>query len=186
MGSPAVFLDRDGTINEYVEYLGEPSKFKLLSRSAEAIKLLNKHGFKVIVTTNQAGVARGYFDEDTVKKIHLKMEKMLKKHSAVLDAIYYCPHHPDVGNSTYRKMCCCRKPEPGMIEQGARDFSIDLRRSYAVGDRIEDIIAGKKAGCTTILVLTGCGEQEKVKISSGKKPDIIANDLMDAVEWIIS
>lgn len=177
----AIFLDRDGTINEEVVHPEpdqfaprHPDEFKLILRVGEAIKLLNEAGLKVIVVTNQAGVARGYFTEEMVKKIHQKMKRELSKEGAFLDAIYYCPHHPDVG-------CDCRKPKPGMLKQAAHDLDIDLKRSYIIGDKMTDLMPGTKMGCKTILVLTGRGKSVK----TNRNVDYIASDLYAAANWIL-
>jgi D-glycero-D-manno-heptose 1,7-bisphosphate phosphatase len=177
----AIFLDRDGTINEEVVHPEpnqfaprHPDEFKLISKVGSAIKLLNDAGLKVVVVTNQAGVARGYFTEEMVIKIHQQMKRDLSKAGAFLDAVYYCPHHPDAG-------CYCRKPKPGMLEQAAHDLDIDLKRSYVIGDKMTDLIPGTNVGCKTILVLTGRGKYLKMK----ENIDYIASDLYGAAKWIL-
>ena len=122
-----VFLDRDGTIARDVPYCSRSEDFELLSGAAEGIKLLNEHGFKVVVVTNQSGIGRGYFTEKMLAEIHDKMITQLAEHGAHVDAIYYCPHHPD-------DKCECRKPKPKMVLQAARDLDIDLSQSYVIGD----------------------------------------------------
>ena len=182
----AVFLDRDGTINEEVEYLSDLKKFKLLPEVAPAIKLLNEHGFKVIVITNQAGVARGYFGEDKVKEIHQEMKRQLREKDAYLDGIYYCPHHPTEGIGEYKKNCWRRKPNPGMLEKAAKDFDLDLSQSYVIGDQLTDIKLGNNAGCETVLVLTGYGKESYRKKGNGKvRVNFVADDLEKAVGWIL-
>lgn len=148
----AVFLDRDGTIIEDVGYLKKRSEIKFLPRVSEAIKLLNESGFKVIVVTNQAGVAKGYFTEETVKEINQSIQKTLAEQGAYIDKIYYCPHHIEATVEEYRKDCYCRKPNPGMIEEAAFEFRIDLEKSFVIGDKISDIEAGQKVGCKAILL----------------------------------
>jgi D-glycero-D-manno-heptose 1,7-bisphosphate phosphatase len=125
MKRPAVFIDRDGTISEEVGYINHPSRLRLFPYSSEAIRMLNDNGWLAILVTNQAGVARGYFSEDLIKQTHERLETALREQSARLDAIYYCAHHPSVGEPPYRLDCDCRKPRPGLIEQAARDFEID-------------------------------------------------------------
>ena len=182
----AVFLDRDGTINEEVEYLSDLKKFKLLPKVAPAIKLLNEHGFKVIVITNQAGVARGYFGEDKVKEIHQEMKRQLRGKDAHLDGIYYCPHHPTEGVGKYKKNCWCRKPNPGMLEKAAQDFDLDLSKSYVIGDQLTDIKLGDNAGCKTVLVLTGYGKESyRKKGDCEVRVSFVADDLEKAVVWIL-
>lgn len=177
----AVFMDRDGTITEEMGYLKEPGKLRFIPRSAEAIRLLNERGILAIVVSNQSGVARGYFSEETVKKIHSKLKRLLKKEGAYLDEIYYCPHHPEFGPSKYRKDCNCRKPKPGMLLKAARRFNLDLKKCYVIGDKVEDIELARNVGARGILVLTGYGRRSSKRI----KPDYIAKNLYQAVEWIL-
>jgi len=178
----AVFLDRDGTINEEVGYLSKLEQLKLLPRSAAAIRMLNQRGIPVIVVTNQSGVAQGYFGEDFVQALHDCLQRQLNSEDAHIDAFYYCPHHPVEGLDPYRRVCACRKPEAGMLLQASRELRIDLSRSYMVGDVMKDVRAGKKAGTKGILVLTGYGVNEQIQEDS---PDYLAIDLLAAVEWII-
>lgn len=179
----AVFLDRDGTIIEDVGYPHERSKIKFLPGVREAIKLLNKNRFKVIVATNQSGVARGYFTEETVKEINRYIQESLVKGGAFIDKFYYCPHHIEGTVEKYRKECYCRKPDPGMLEEAAREFGIDLKTSFVIGDKISDIEAGHRAGCKTIFLAdikspdTGRGIDFM--------PDHVAPDLYEAVKWLV-
>ena len=168
----AVFVDRDGTIAKDVPYCSCPEDFELLPRVAEAIRLLNQHNFKVIVVTNQSGIARGYFSEGMLAKIHQKMRDELAKQQAFVDAIYYCPHHPD-------EHCPCRKPKPAMILQAVKEHYINLKNSFIVGDAPIDIEMGRIVGCQTVLLHQG---QSKLE---GKLPDYLATDLYQAVEWIL-
>ncbi|MFX1328704.1 MAG: D-glycero-beta-D-manno-heptose 1,7-bisphosphate 7-phosphatase [Promethearchaeota archaeon] len=169
----AIFLDRDGVINKEVNYLSDPNNFEFIEGSIEALKILRQKGFLLIVISNQAGIARGYFNEETLKRIHKRMINILKKKSAKLDAIYYCPHHPE-----YTGPCDCRKPNPGMILKAQLKYKIDLKNSYMVGDTIKDIQTGKAAKCKSVLVLTGYGEKEQKKISS-IVPDMIFKNLKE-------
>lgn len=186
-GCRAVFLDRDGTINEEVGYVNHLDRFHLLPGAGEAIRLLNQNGMKVVVVTNQSGVARGYFPESFVHLVHQEMKDRLRKEGAHLDGIYYCPHHPDAGEPPYRQKCRCRKPETGLIEEAIKDLEIDPSKSYMVGDRGADIEFGQKIGAKTILVLTGYGkgEWEFFKDEWKSKPDFVAEDLLKAVQWIL-
>jgi D,D-heptose 1,7-bisphosphate phosphatase len=179
----AVFLDRDGTINEDVGYLSRFDQLKLFPQAAEAIRMLNQRGIKVIVVTNQSGVARGYFGEDFVHEVHGLLQERLLLKEAHVDAFYFCPHHPTEGLDPYRQLCACRKPEAGMLLQASRDLHLDLSRSYMVGDMMKDVQAGRKAGTKGILVLTGYGASEKMKEDS--LPDYVASDLMAAIDWIL-
>jgi len=190
MTSPnrAVFLDRDGTINEEMGYINHIDRFTLLPGTAKAIRLINANGLKAVVVTNQSGVARGMFTESLVEEIHRKMEDLLRVDGAHIDGIYYCPHHPDFGPPEYRKRCHCRKPATGMIERACHDLGIDPIRSYMIGDRIIDVEFGHKIGAKGILVLTGYGKGELTYCDGQwrEKPDFIARDLYDAARWIIA
>jgi histidinol-phosphate phosphatase family protein len=146
-----VFFDRDGTIAKDVPYCSRPEQFELLPGAGKAIRGLNQAGFKVIIITNQSGIARGYFTEETLGKIHEKMRNDLAEYGAFIDAIYYCPHHPDDN-------CDCRKPKPGLILRAAAEHDIDLSKSFFIGDSDKDIEAGQAAGCRTVL-LSGAKEK---------------------------
>ena len=154
----AIFLDRDGTINEDIGYAAHPDEIAIYPYAAEAIRLLNDAGLKVIVVTNQSGIARGHLDEAMLARIHDHLRRELASQGARLDAFYYCPHHPRIGPAPYQTVCHCRKPQPGMLEQAARDHQIDLAASYVVGDKASDINLAANAGCRGILVKTGYGE----------------------------
>lgn len=165
----AVFLDRDGTINKYVGFLRNIDEFRLLPGVAEAIRAINESGYLAIVITNQPVIARGEVTCKQLQEIHNKMETLLGTKGAYLDAIYYCPHHPDKGFEgeipELKCECDCRKPKPGMLIRAAVDFNIDLRTSWMVGDGENDIKAGKAAGCRTALIGEADYSQE-VTISS--------------------
>ena len=184
----AVFIDRDGTISEEVGYLSELDQLRLISKSAEAIKLINESGLMAIVITNQSGVARGYFTEEMVNRVHEKMKKLLEKRDVHLDGIYYCPHHPEGVIEAYRKTCNCRKPAAGLLEKASKDHGINLAASYIVGDKLIDIELASKVGAKGILVLTGYGKDElkKIKDVTEMKPAYVADNLFDAAEWIIN
>ena len=156
----AIFLDRDGTINKYVGFLRKEEEFELLSGVAEAVKKINQSGYLAIVVTNQPVIARGEVTFSELENIHNKMETLLGKEGAYLDAIYFCPHHPHSGYEGEVKElkidCDCRKPKPGMLLKAAEDLNIDLNQSYMVGDGENDIKAGKAAGCKTVLLNTEC------------------------------
>ncbi len=187
MGYRAVFLDRDGTLNEEVGYVNHLDRFWLLPRTAQAVRLLNRHGFKTFVVTNQSGVARGYFPESLVHLVHQKMKDLLSAEGAVLDGVYTCPHHPDVGDGPYRQRCLCRKPGTGMIQQAMKEFDIDCSRSYTVGDRGVDVELSDRIGAKGILVLTGYGkgEWQYARPRWKARPAHVAADLYEAVQWIL-
>lgn len=182
----AVFIDRDGTISEEVGYINHPSRFRVFPYAAAAIKHLNDSGWLAIVVTNQAGVARGYFSEDMIKTVHGEMTKELEHGGARLDAIYYCAHHPSVGEPPYRFDCDCRKPKPGLISRAARDFNIDLAGSWMVGDRYSDVELARNAGVRSMFVLSGYGrgEWEHQRSSWTVQPHLVAENLLEAVRVI--
>jgi D-glycero-D-manno-heptose 1,7-bisphosphate phosphatase len=187
MGRVGVFLDRDGTLVEEVGYVNHPDRLKLLPRAAEAVRLVNRAGLPAVLVTNQSGVARGYFPEKLVEELHGKLERLLAAEGARLDAIYYCPHHPDVGPPGLRLDCECRKPRVGMLERAARDLGIDLARSYMIGDTFRDVACAQTAGTLAIMVETGYGRGElEYHPDRGRfVPDHRAADVLDAAAWIV-
>jgi len=180
MSQAAVFLDRDGTINEEMGYINHLSRFRLLPQTVPAIRRLNDAGVKVVVVTNQSGAARGYFPAGLVDEVHAYLKELLAAGGAHLDGVYACRHHPDEG-------CACRKPRPALIQQAARDLDLDLDRSYAVGDRYKDVETAANAGVKGILVLTGYGrgEFEYLGAEVSEQPVFVAKDLEDAATWIV-
>jgi D-glycero-D-manno-heptose 1,7-bisphosphate phosphatase len=181
---PAVFLDRDGTVIEEVGYLNRLDRVAFFPWSVDAIRVLNQAGFLVVIVTNQAGVARGYFDEALVGQTHALIDRRVREGGARIDAYYYCPHHPDAAVEAYREACDCRKPKPGMIHRAAREHAIDVARSFVVGDRWLDVRMGQAAGAKTVLVRTGYGLEEEAQ-PDGAAADAVADNLMDASAWII-
>ncbi|GAB4341628.1 MAG: D-glycero-beta-D-manno-heptose 1,7-bisphosphate 7-phosphatase [Candidatus Abyssubacteria bacterium] len=183
----AVFLDRDGTINEECGYLNHVDRLRLIEGAADAVRLFNEYGLKTIIVSNQSGVARGYFPESMLKALHEKLRGLLEAQGARLDAVYYCPHHPNAGEPPYRQACDCRKPNLGMIRRAEQEFAVLPRISYMVGDKLSDVEFGRKAGCKAILVLTGYGkgEWEYNRDKCSVEPDYVARDVLDAAHWII-
>ena len=183
----AVFLDRDGTINEQMGYINHLSRFRLLPGVGEAIRLLNEYGLPVVVATNQSGLARGYFPASLLDAVHAEMGRLLALAGAKIDGLYVCPHHPEAKEEQYRLDCSCRKPRTGLLEQAARELGLDLRRSYMVGDRWSDLRCGAAAGATPLLVLTGYGRGDLDYIGPGQaiQPAYVADDLTSAVHWIL-
>ena len=177
---PAVFLDRDGTLCEEVGYLNHVSRFRMFPFAAVALRRLNDSGYAVIVVSNQSGVARGYFPESLVQQVNQIMAQQLFEAGAKVDAVYYCPHASS-------ENCVCRKPKTGMLEQAVREHCIDLQRSFVVGDRHGDIRLAHNAGASGVLVRTGYGEGEIAWHSAewSVPPDFIADDLTEAVDWIL-
>jgi D-glycero-D-manno-heptose 1,7-bisphosphate phosphatase len=177
---PAVFLDRDGTIAEEVGYLNHSSRFRMFPFVAAAIRRLNQAEYPAIVITNQSGVGRGYFPDSLIHAVHELMTQQLAKEGAHIDALYYCPHKGDDG-------CLCRKPKPGMLQRAAREHNLDLPRSFVVGDRYGDIQLAHRVGARAVMVRSGYGEGE-IQWHSAQwpaPPDFIAENLADAVAWIL-
>lgn len=187
MGKAAVFLDRDGTINEQMGYINHLSRFVLLPSVGRAIGLLNRAGYLVIVVSNQSGVARGYFPLALVHTVHERMGELLAEEGARIDAVFFCPHHPDGKIEAFRRPCDCRKPRTGLIEQARRQFDIDMSGSCVVGDRMEDVEMAYRASLPGILVTTGygMGESEYILPEHAHKPVFVAEGLLDAVRWIL-
>ena len=187
MKSPAVFLDRDGTINEQMGYINHLSRFVLLPGVAEAIRLLNGEGYLVIVVSNQSGVARGYFPLELVHRVHQLMDNRLSEEGARVDGIYFCPHYSRGKVAEYAVSCRCRKPGTGLIERACRDFPIDLTHSFMIGDRITDMEFAYRAGLRGILVKSGYGrgDLEHQVPKSPFRPAHVAEDLREAVQWIV-
>ncbi|HEV8335553.1 MAG TPA: HAD family hydrolase [Candidatus Polarisedimenticolia bacterium] len=183
----AVFLDRDGTLAEEVGYVNHASRLRLLPGSAAALRRIREAGLLSVVVTNQSGVARDYFEEAIVHQAHERLRGLLAAEGTSVDAVYYCPHHPREGIPPYRQDCDCRKPLPGMLLRASRELGIDLARSYMVGDGVVDVGAGRAAGTTTILVLTGYGRGhfEHRRHLWTVQPDHVAEDLGAAVDWIL-
>jgi D,D-heptose 1,7-bisphosphate phosphatase len=180
----AIFLDRDGVINEEISFISKPEELILYDFTAAALRKINGSDYKAIVVTNQSVIARNLCTLEELKNIHNKMETDLGKEKARLDAIYYCPHHPDKGyageRSEYKVDCSCRKPKPGMLLDAAADFNLDLSTSFIIGDNDRDVLAGRSAHCTTVGVMTGFGLKR-----SAVRPDFFFENLAEAVDYII-
>ena len=184
---PAIFIDRDGTINEDIGYLAHPDELHVYSFAAEAIRLINAAGLPAILITNQSGIARGFLDEMMLARIHERLLNELARQGAYIDGIYYCPHHPRIGNEIYRKDCDCRKPKTGMLKQAAREHNITLTESYVIGDKSSDINLATNAGAKSVLVLTGYGADTYANVERFPCfPTFIAEDLLDAVRLILT
>jgi D-glycero-D-manno-heptose 1,7-bisphosphate phosphatase len=183
--SPAVFLDRDGTLVEEVGYLDRLERLQLFPYTTEALRILARAGFRLVVITNQAGVARGYFDEGFVQRANQHLVDRLADAGVTVDGVYFCPHHPDGTVERYRVACECRKPNPGMLRAAERDLAIDLSRSWVVGDRWLDVALAAGVGARGILVRTGYGETEAARPVDGVNPTAIAAHLLGAASLII-
>jgi D-glycero-D-manno-heptose 1,7-bisphosphate phosphatase len=183
----AVFIDRDGTINEDIGYVSKPEELIIYPWAPRAVRLINEAGMKAIVITNQSGVARGLYSEQTLQVIHQRMIDELAQSGAWIDAVYYCPHHPEVGDERYRIVCNCRKPRPGLLHKAAREHEIELASSYLIGDKVSDLELAQSAGVRSVLVLTGYGYQSLASLENLTiKPSIIAGNLLEAVKAILS
>jgi D-glycero-D-manno-heptose 1,7-bisphosphate phosphatase len=186
----AVFLDRDGVLIEDRGLVTHAEELHLVAGVAEALQLLKTAGFRLIVVSNQAVVARGLISEEQLQQIDDAMARMLRAAGAPpLDAVYYCPHHPNATLPAYRVECECRKPRPGALLRAAREHKIDLAASFTVGDRITDIIAGAAAGCRTVLVRSAVTDAPPIvtvdPIDESIRPDYVCPDLQSAAAWIL-
>jgi D-glycero-D-manno-heptose 1,7-bisphosphate phosphatase len=183
----AVFLDRDGTLNEDVGYPGRYDQVHIYPYSFDAIRKLNAAGLAVVVITNQSGVGRGFFTEDELHVIHDRMRADFAAAGARIDAVYYCPHFVGSSSPAYDIDCACRKPFPGMAIRAREEFGLDLEGSYMVGDKVEDVRFGLNAGARPVLVLTGYGEASREALRrEGIEPAHIAPDMGAAADWILA
>lgn len=194
----AIFLDRDGTLNQEVGYITQTHQFRLYDCAAEAVRLINQAGWLAVVITNQAGIARGLYTESFLHKLHDTMRAQLGAQGAQLDGIYYCPHlTPDRFEAeelaraesllSYRIVCDCRKPKPGLLLRAARDLEIDLPASIIIGDRYGDVAAAHAAGARGALLMTGHGQEELAQREQwSRQPEFVAGNLLKAVKAILS
>jgi D-glycero-D-manno-heptose 1,7-bisphosphate phosphatase len=178
-----VFLDRDGTLIEEVGYLDRLDRLDIYPYSVDAVRLLNRAGFAVVVTTNQSGVGRGYFDEAFVGAVHDRIAAAFAAGGARVDGFYYCPHHPEAEVTAYRQACDCRKPRPGLLQRAARELDLDPQRSFVVGDRSNDVDAGRAVGAATVLLRTGYGAHAAAETRAAATA--VAGNLIEAVSWIL-
>ena len=188
MTRAAIFMDRDGTVAHEVGYVNHLSRFRPFPYAVDAVRLINRSGLLAVLVTNQAGVARGYFPESLVHEVHASLRSLMEKGGAQLDGIYYCPHHPSVGDPPYRLDCDCRKPRPGLLRRAATDLGIDLTKSFVIGDRLGDLELAWNVGARGVLVKTGYGLGELVSQapSWARQPDLVAENLLEAVERVLS
>ena len=178
----AIFLDRDGTIIKNKGYICKFSEVEIFPFSIEAVKAINNRGYLAIVVTNQSSVARGICTEEQIGIIHDRMKRYFQKYQANIEKFYYCPYHRNGVIDRYRKDADCRKPSPGMILHAAKEFNIDLSKSFMIGDSTIDIEAGHRAGCKTVLVRTGGGKEAELDLINRKiKPDYITENILSAV-----
>lgn len=186
---PAIFLDRDGTLNEEVGYAGRAEDFHIYPFAAAAVRRVNEAGWAAVLVTNQAGVAKGYFPEENIGALHRILAEHLAAAGAHLDGIYYCPHHPQGTVAGYGGACACRKPAPGMLRQAERELGIDLGRSWVIGDRRLDAALAHAVGARAVLVRTGYGPTDLVTppaMTPQEQPEHVAADVLAAVDMILA
>jgi len=186
IAAPAVFLDRDGTIIDEVGYLDRPERVELYPFSIAAIRALNRAGFRVVMVTNQSGIARGFFDAGVVEEVHAHIARLLDAGGAYLDAYYYCPHHPHGHVVPFAGACDCRKPARGLVDRAVRELAVDPARSFTVGDRWLDVKLAGNVGARGILVRTGYGRLEETRRPADVTVDAVVNNLIEAVGWILA
>jgi D-glycero-D-manno-heptose 1,7-bisphosphate phosphatase len=185
MSKRAVFLDRDGTLLEEAGYLDRLERLVFFPYSVDAVRLLNRAGFAIVIVTNQAGIARGIFKEAFVADAHRHIAHRLAAGGARIDAFYYCPHHPEAVVAAYRQSCDCRKPQSGLFTRAAAEHDLALDRSFVIGDRWHDLEAGQRVGARGILVRTGYGRTEESSPGAHAAPSAIVDNMMEAVSWIL-
>lgn len=179
----AIFLDKDGTLIRDVPHNVDPDLVELSGKAGEGLHLLQQRGYHLIVISNQPGVAKGLFTEAELEPVEIRIAELLSREQVVLDGFYYCPHHPDGSVPGYAAECDCRKPMPGMLLRAARENGIELARSWMIGDILNDIEAGKRAGCRTVLIDNG--NETEWKISPERIPDLVVLDLHAAALAIV-
>jgi D-glycero-D-manno-heptose 1,7-bisphosphate phosphatase len=185
VGERAVFVDRDGTLIEEVGYLDRKERVQLYPWSIDAVRALNRAGFRVVLVSNQSGVARGIFTEDVVADVHRHISRLLEEGGARIDAYYYCPHHPDGKVKQYAVACECRKPGRAMVDRAVRELDADPAQSFVVGDRWLDVELARVVGACGVLVRTGYGLTEESKPRPSLEADAIVDNLISAVTWIL-
>jgi D-glycero-D-manno-heptose 1,7-bisphosphate phosphatase len=183
--TPAVFFDRDGTLNEDVGYLDRLERLHLYPYATEALRVVSRAGYRIVIVTSQAGIAHGVIDEPTVQRIHAHILGRFADAGVHVDGVYYCPHHPDAKVARYRVTCECAKPKPGMVLQAARELDLDLARSFVVGDRWRDLLMGQAAGARGLIVRTGYGGTEADAPPPGAHAEAVVANAMEAASWIV-
>ena len=182
---PAVFLDRDGTLNVDVGYLHALEDLELFPWTVDARRVLSRAGYLLVVISNQSGIALGFIEDGFVERAHSEIQARLRRAGTGIDAFYFCPHHPTASRPELRQDCECRKPRPGMIHQAARELDIDLARSWTIGDKWLDVQVGHAAGTRSILVRTGWGRHTEQRRPEGQRVEAICDNLMHAVTTIL-
>ncbi len=184
---PAIFMDRDGTLSHEVGYVNHPDRFRLYPWAVDAVRAINQAGWLAVVVTNQAGIARGYFPQAVFDEVQRSLVTQVEAGGARFDAVYACLHHPTVGQPPYRRDCDCRKPRPGMLRRAEAELGADLARSWVVGDRHGDLQLAWSVGARGAMVRTGYGRGELLYLepSWSRRPDLVAEHLLEAVERIL-
>lgn len=186
-GRPAVFFDRDGTLTEEIGYLTDPGRLRLIPGAGKAVARINRENLLAVLITNQSGAARGLFSLSSIQIAHQRLKDLLAQDRAWLDGIFICPHYPEGSVPELSIKCQCRKPAPGLYNQALKDLTIDSTRSYAVGDSFRDLEPAAGLNIQTVLVLTGHGEKQLREIKSPRvRPDFIADNIGEAVDWILA
>lgn len=184
MGAAAVFLDKDGTLLEDLPYSVDRSKMKVLQGAGEGLRLLSSAGYRLVVVSNQSGVARGYFPEEALVGVETRLREIFTELGVPLDGVYFCPHHPMGRVAEYAVSCSCRKPQPGLILRAAAEHDLDVTRSWMIGDILDDVEAGRRAGCRSVLIDNG--NETEWELTSARRPDYTASDLSEAAACILS
>jgi histidinol-phosphate phosphatase family protein len=184
MSARAIFLDKDGTVVEDVPYNVDPGQVRLMPRAAEGLRALHAAGYRLVVISNQSGVARGYFPEEALGPVETRLRELLAEAGVPLGGFYYCPHHPKGVVPAYAVVCRCRKPAPGLIQRAAQEHGLDVAQSWFIGDILDDVEAGRAAGCTTVLLDNG-HETEWV-LTPERQPHYRAADLAEAAALILA
>ena len=180
-----IFLDRDGTINREDGYITRVDQLHLYEGTVPALKMLNTMGYRIVIVSNQAGVAKALLTEQALQEINDALLAMLRAQGVMVEALYYCPHHPDAVVPEYKKACECRKPKTGMIERAQQELGVHAQGAYMIGDKLTDIELAGNFGGRGILLLTGYGREEMKKLDTSKHhPVYVAQDILDAVQWI--
>lgn len=184
-GRPAIFFDRDGTLTRESDWVKSPADLVLLPNAAAAVRMVNEAGIAAVLVTNQSAIARGLITEGDLEEIHAHLARELEKAKARLDGIYHCPHHPTEGSGALTRVCECRKPRPALLARAARELTLDLARSWIIGDAERDLLAGTALGVRGVLVETGKGPSEITRLSNlGRPPEHVARDVLAAVQAI--
>ena len=187
MKNKAVFLDRDGTLIRERGHIGTIQKVRFIRGAFTALKKLRQSGFKIVIVSNQSGIARGIISQSQVEKVNRHILNVLNLHDIKIDALYYCPHHPKYGNGNYKKKCACRKPAAGMAKTAQKKLNLSLRKCYVIGDKLTDVELAQKINAKGILVLTGFGkEQLSGSDNQSAQPHFVARDILGASKWIVS